>query len=70
MSKTALFDIDFGHEISKKNFSKKVPKKFFESKIFFFEDGHINKQTVLHPSCESRFLSRTESHGPSDRESP
>ena len=70
VSKMAQFDTILAMKLRKKKFSKKVPKKIFESKIFFFEDCHNNKQTILHLPCESRFLSRTESHGPSDRESP
>ena len=70
VSKTALFDIDFGHETSKKKIFEKSPEKIFRVEKFFFEDGHNNKQTILYLLCESRFLSRKESHGPSDREPP
>ena len=69
VSKMAQFDTILAMKLRKKNFEKS-PEKIFRVEIFFFEDGHNNNQTILYLLCESRFLSRKESHGPSDREPP
>ena len=48
LSKTALFDIDFGHETSKKKFFEKSPEKIFQVENFFSKTAIlISKQYCI-----------------------